>query len=390
MVLKLIATNSEDDILLCQKNNYITWGSTLTLKQYQHREGMNYASSYMGLQRADPENTNGGVYFILKNQETDNIESACEILIRDCWIGKNGELHNARSAVIGSVYTNEKYRNKGNASIMMRQLLEKMKNKYLKGKYDVAFLYSEVGEYYSKFGYKSFNVEIFKFEITKGVKAPSKSIDHEKVYSDYTEIANDYYKQMEKLIKKKVSTNKTNKGLHFMLKPSCDIFEWFFNRARLNYWAVKYPDAPAPPGLDQEREGYSVDDKLKLVTGFTIKDDNGGLNYIVFYPQFHSNDCYILCMHAYTENTALQLIRLVLQQCSEWGMDKVYGWRTDIGDYDNSGGVGLAVEKALLIEFGGECVVSVVEENDSLSAVQSLHDSSGVVGWEGNGKWCWF
>ncbi|KAG0680164.1 hypothetical protein C6P40_002981 [Pichia californica] len=391
MVLELTSTTSKKDLQECQSNNFISWGAPLTIEQYYHRDSINYESNFMNLYRLNTENTNGGIYFILKDNEIKNgeIESACEIFIRDSWIAKNGELFNCKSAVIGSVYTAEKFRGKGNANFMMKELIKQMKEKYLKGKYDSAFLYSEIGEYYSKFGYKSFNVEVLQFDISNNNNIKI-NIDYpfETIYFDYKEISNDYFNKMKDLVLKK---SKQDNGLHFMLKPSHKIFEWFANRSRVNYWAIKHPEIKdPPPGIENERNNnIKVNPLLNTITGFEIKDKAGKLNYISFYPQFHNNDCYILAMHATEEEDAIKLIKLVLNQCIKWGMKKVSGWKTDICDFDNTGSYENSFQE-ILKSHG--LVFTLQEKNDSLSAIQLMHqpDNIDVSGWEGNGKWCWF
>lgn len=394
MVLELHITKSKQDILQCQANNFVTWGKPLTLKQYQHRDAINYESNYMNLNREDYfKDINGGIYFILKDSETNIIESACEILIRDSWIANNGKLIDCKSAVIGSVYTVEKFRKKGNASIMMNELLSKMKL-FLKNEFDTAFLYSEVGEYYSKFGYKSFNVPVIEIDLNITRVNLNINFQFNPLFMDFNEISNDYYDKMKQLV---INQSILKEGSHFMLKPNVKIFEWFANRARVNYWAINHSSIPAPCGIEKERSNnnnsnkdFKVNETLNVITGFTIKDENDNLNYIIFYPQFHSNDCYILAMHSNTKEDAIKLIKLVINQCKKWKFEKLYGWITDIGDYNNINNEENSNSFLTLLQ-NDEIDYHIKETNSSLSAIQFLNNDNNYPSyWDGNGKWCWF
>lgn len=397
MVLELHITKSKEDILQCQANNFVTWGEPLTLKQYQHRDAINYESSYMNLNRDDYfKDINGGIYFILKDSKTNIIESACEILIRDSWIANNGKLIDCKSAVIGSVYTVEKFRGKGNASLMINELNLKMKQ-FLKNEFDTAFLYSEVGEYYSKFGYKSFNKPVIEIDLSINNQFNlNNNFKYNPLFMDFNEISSDYFNRMKELV---INQSILKKGNHFMLKPNIKIFEWFANRARVNYWAINHPLVPAPYGIEQERSNNNNNNKvneiLNIITGFTIKDEQNRLNYIIFYPQFHSNDCYILLMHSDRKENAIKLIKLVINQCKKWGMKKIYGWETDIGDYNNIGDQENTNSFLSFLKDNG-INYHIKETNSSLSAIQFLNKDSNndnnkiPTYWDGNGKWCWF
>lgn len=417
MPLELVPTTNEKEVLLCQANNYELWGAPLTLEQYQHRDNINYGTSYMAIDREHPEKSNGAVYFVLKDTDTGVIESACEILIRDCWVRRAGQLIDARSAVLGSVYTVEKYRNKGNASVMMKELLRQMRETYLTGESDVAFLYSEVGEYYSRFGYQSFNVPVFVFDITalddRSTKiGASCAVEYETLYMDYAEVAEDYRGRIRKLVERDTDKAKANDSFAFALKPTAELFEWFANRARAIYWATQHPEAEAPPAVEHERaSGTPVDQALTVPTGYAIKDASRGLSYVSFYPEFHTGDCYVIALHAHDVATAVVLMDLVLKQCAVWKLRKVYAWSTDVGDFDNTGRDPLAAVDRLQEAFasaagpsesGSSVAFRVEETNHSLSAIQALHrtkttgqgpegqEEPVVSRWEGNGKWCWF
>lgn len=420
MPLELVPAASKEEVLLCQTNNYELWGAPLTLEQYQHRDNINYGTSYMAIDREQPEQSNGAVYFVLKDSATGVIESACEILIRDCWVKRAGRLVDARSAVLGSVYTVEKYRNKGNASVMMKELLRQLRETYLTGDCDVAFLYSEVGEYYSRFGYRSFNVPVFVFDITalddRSTKiGASCAVEYETLYMDYAEVADDYRGRIRKLVERDTDTDTDtdSAAFAFALKPTAGLFEWFANRARAIYWAVQHPDAHAPPAVEHERASASpVDPALTVPTGYLVRHpaaDAPGLSYVSFYPEFHTGDCYVTAMHAHDVATAVVLMDLVLKQCAVWKLRKVYAWSTDVGDFDNTGRDPLAAVDRLQHAFataagpsasGSSVAFRVQHTNHSLSAIQALHRTSNtdparpqdpvVTRWEGNGKWCWF
>jgi hypothetical protein len=352
--MKLEPTTDIEIIKQCQAGNYVTWGPPLTLEQYQDRDWKNYNTDYMNLQRDNPEITNGGVYFILKNQNGD-IESSCEILLRDCWIktkdnnnnnnnNNNNEIIiiNAKCAVIGSVYTIEKYRGKGNGNIMMNQLNKLLDSVYLTGPYDVAFLYSEVGEYYSKFEYQSYHVPVIKLDIEyyKNI-VKNADFNYEQI-TDFTEVANDF-KEKKMIELQKQSINNDDEMI-FMLKPTASIFEWFSNRSHTSGYLI--------------RSSSSNDSN----------DTNNILNYVIFTTV--SSSTTILALYATNPIIQDQLLSLVSKHHSN-PSTTLSIWETDLS-------------------FANKIKSIETIENSSLSAARTKISNNKKLVWAANGKWCWF
>lgn len=327
--MKLEETNSEEDIKKCQENNYPVWGKPLTIEEYQERDWVTYKTEYMG---------DNHHYFVIKNENGD-IESSCEILIRDCWIKKKDstEIINARCGVIGSVFTAEKYRGKGNASLMMKELNNLIDNKYLTGENDVAFLYSEIGNYYERFGYKTFHVPVYKLDPTKYYQENANIYQYHEITSDFDEITND--------LKTRVLNELKNSDHSFALKPQPEIFDWFNRRSRVTFKATHQKETP-------------------IVNGFSFSDENGKFNYITFTITYQSNDCSILSASVHGESQKCQLLSLVSKYCIEYKIMNISVWHSTL---DMS-------------------AIETHEKNDSVSGIRAKQD----LDWISNEKWCWF
>lgn len=336
MTLTLVPTTSEEEIRECQRQNYATWGGRYTLQGYQDRDWNNYARPYMNnLHRRRGEL--GGVYFVLKNEEGE-IESGCEILLRKGWVKlESGDIESCTSAVVGSVYTQERYRGKGNASTMMAQLNGLLDREYLAGEHDVAFLYSEIGDYYAQFGYESLEEPVYTFAADQfSAPAPAK---HTLLTSstDWAPIAAELRASVYSSL---VSAG----GRAFALQPVPDIFAWFAVRAQAD--------------ASNSRLARTIP------MGASFHDDKGRLNFVVSVPS--AAGCTVVAMVAHSPRSRDTLLALVAQ-----GLPKGAGievWRSDYGD------------------MSGAPIGAHVTANSSVSALRMAK----IKNWVGNGKWCWF
>ncbi|TID18197.1 hypothetical protein CANINC_003938 [Pichia inconspicua] len=328
--MKLEETHSEEEIRKCQEANYPTWGKPLSLVEYQERDWSTYRSDYMG---------DNHHYFVIRNEENREIESSCEILIRDCWVKKLGESKtvSAKCAVIGSVFTSEKYRGKGNASFMMKELNKLLDTVYCTGERDVAFLYSEIGNYYEQFGYKTKHVPVYKLNPLDYYQEDAHIYKYDIITDKYDDVIN----SMNLALTKELSCD----GNLFALIPNSQIFDWFNRRSNVTFKAIHKTQEP-------------------LVNGFSFIDENGLFNYITFTIAYQHSECNLLSIAVHGKNQQRQLLSLVSQYCIKYNIQEIFVWHTSL---DLS-----ATEKQ--------------HQNGSISGIRSKID----VDWVMNEKWCWF
>lgn len=379
----LEVTQDINDIRERQAINHPSWGMPLSLDAYQYRDGVNYYHPYMNLERSD--GANGVIYFLLRNDETGNVESACEVLIRDAWLkDEDGTLKDVKCGVLGSVFTDPKFRGKGNANVLMTKFNLKMKE-FLKDENDILFLYSEIGEYYAKFGYCSENVPVWQLKSadTKELWDDASSQWEKVTPVHFKRIADDYAERLQKIMRD--HTGKSS-GSAFCVRPTGDILEWFANRARVTQWGIKLvgEDFPRPPCVKNYKENEHPSDDL--VYGLYLEDE-----YIVWQPEFKSDKILILMINA----KSIERVRYLLERARAYahfsGISKVEIWRDEVLDFNNSGNkLTLAAPEvsALLSQLKADEIL----ENESLGALKWVHNDGPRtnITWIGNGKWCWF
>lgn len=328
--MKLEETHSEEEIKRCQAANYPIWGKHLTLEEYHERDWSTYKSDYMG---------DNHHYFVIRNYENGDIESSCEILVRDCLVKNAGNpnIINARCAAVGSVFTCEKYRGKGNAGFMMNELNQLLDTVYLTGENDVSFLYSEIGNYYEKFGYKSKYVPIYKLNPAAYHQKEAHIYNYDPIFDNYDSVVDS--------MNTKVMKELERDGNMFALKPNSQIFDWFNKHSKIVFKAIYKREEP-------------------LITGFSLIDENGLFNYVVFAIAYQHKECNILSLSFHGEKQQRQLLSLVSEYCIKFEVKVISVWHTTL---DLS-----ATEKQ--------------HENGSISGIRFKKD----VDWLMNEKWCWF
>lgn len=343
--LSFSRTKNIKDIKQRTMANYDIWGKPLSKSGYILKVLINgFNDNYM--------DENHWYYYTLKN-EMDEIESSLEILLRNAWIKTDGEIKIVNSGVIGSVFTDVKFRGKGNIEKLMNELHNTID-------IDIFFLYSELGDYYSKFSYKSENVPIWSF----------KSILNDKINNNTNYIFNsDGIETIVKKFKQKLFDNLNNDTV--CLIPNVEMFEWFNNRSRVTFWDKRCPTYPQPIPIIKNVITDAPYDQLKY--GYNFEIDNE-LQYILWYVDYSDLKMSILLLEATTANSLKSLLKAALNYAKIQSIDKVELW--DLEDKPE-GYLGV------LDELSG----IKIKENSSLSAVKF---KSKQYKWQGNGKWCWF
>lgn len=194
-------------------------------------------------------------YFAVKDRDT--IVSSCETLNRLGYFISPGESNNIEynlAVCVGGVFTPEEYRGKGYASYMMKKLTEYYDNirdapNAPRGVNQLTFtLYSEVGEYYKKFGFESKHVPVHT--ITQ-IDAFLKKYCEQAVFKNDGKIVedNDYDSLVsledQEFRKKLLKLHKANPNAFvFTLKPDADNYKWFNLRGSFILKNIDRPQVP--------------------------------------------------------------------------------------------------------------------------------------------------
>lgn len=376
-MITLENTQDWDVIRYCEFRNHPSWGSSFTISQYYEREKINYQHSLCNLERDNSKDIRGDFYWVLKdtkvtNQETNaklkNIVASCEILVRDSFYldsRSSSEIKPCYSAVIGSVFTFPEFRSKGYASEMLRQLVMKMKQ-LLPGKYDYSFLYSEVGEFYSQFGFNSKYIPISLIPL-KNVTSSSDN-DYIPLTTNFEDQINIYSIALKQLM---LSEGKAkSKHLLFCLKPQQRIIEWFNNRSR--HGAVTLAK-------------FSVKQSESLVFGIQLKNSS---SFMIWYLDFVSKQVTVLMFLANTFSEVKKMIRYCKRVVPNSFNELVF-WESELFDYKKEGRKkDSEISHYIVHDLHGK----IGQRNGSLSAFTMLHQTIDPerIEWICNSKVCWF
>lgn len=354
-------TTDFDVIGYCQAVNHPTWGYPLTLEQYQNRESLSYKNGQCDLTRDYNEVKNGGYYFVLRDSEVNNgtgnknvdtIVSACEILVRPSWFSREGKIHECLSAVVGSVYTAPQHRHQGYAKQMLTELVGAI-NSIALGPYDFSYLYSDVGEFYSQFGFKSYPTPTATIPLTG---------DRPQIAADYVKLQSDYQHWLDVYSQKLINILEHSRYA-VVLQPAQSVIDWWEDRSKITAMAL---------------DGITKEQADEIVFGAAIGDE-----FIIWTNDYRAHTVIVLMLYAESLDTVKTLLKLC-QFHAPSSMARILFWENEVYDYNKTGQVDEAVPK-YIEEIGGETNV----KNTSLNALQMLH-SDEPPKWVGNGKWCWF
>lgn len=187
--------------------------------------------------------------YVLINKDTKEKVCALEIAVRDGLRFDNIDGHVTKRKIntgcIGSVFTYPQYRRKGYAKIMIDKIIELGKTQLIKDGY--ISLYSEIGEYYQKSGFKSFHVPLLTRPITN--KTPYIFQSHQETYLiDDIEVSLVKFRDFETLVEFYKNHNyqqiESNCGKDGKSRVTIDvnqhIFNWFHIRAKLISYKTFY------------------------------------------------------------------------------------------------------------------------------------------------------
>ncbi|GAV47968.1 hypothetical protein ZYGR_0I02640 [Zygosaccharomyces rouxii] len=265
------------EIRATHAQNSATWKGPLTLESYVERERILGEASIARknqlteVREEFPELAPmlGIRYFALKDGDT--IVSSCETLNRLGYFISPGESRNIEHNLmicVGGVFTPKEYRGKGYASCMVEKLMEyydaiRDNPNAPRGVKQLSFtLYSEVGEYYKKFGFESRHVPVHT--ITQIDAFLNKYCERAVFKNDGKVVENADYDALVSLEDQEFRRNllKLHKAdpnaFIFTIKPDADIYRWFNTR---DFFILKHIDRPQVPLT----LGYVMGDKSHIL-----------------------------------------------------------------------------------------------------------------------------
>lgn len=393
---ELVQLDDQDEIAYTRLQNSSAWKGVLSTDDYILRDVA------LGKSKIALSKVNRLLVFALRSRlRPKDLFCSIELLIRELWrfewddASNTVSKKNVLSGCIGGVYTAPVHRGKGLARIMVDQLVELGKSTYL-GPDGFTFLYSEVGEYYARNGFKSFHVPITQIPLKAGNLPFKPGSDANLVeYHQFQDLFDAYNKHFSSDIESKVAKDHKTR---ISVNPTADYIDWFHLRAKY----IAYILFGGPKDIDFHADSYeSIVKKLQKVKPevFGIRLDSSGVlaGFVAWTYDWAKNDdgSYSInatiiklfvddASHDYT-TTAIKLIELAkgyLEQ-NHPNAVKLSIWESEIG---------LDVQNHLLLKLGAVGGV----ENSSRSAILYNNASddealrNGEIVWEDNSKlpWC--
>lgn len=215
--------------------NLAAWKNLLTAEEYVDREYV------LGKAKITSSEVNRLTVFGLSNRENpDVIVSSIELLVREAWRfhrTSNGSVEktNIRSGCIGGVFTYPEYRGCGFATIMVDKLMEIAAAPEYLGPHGFMFLYSEVGEYYTRNGFKSFAVPLLNVPLVehdqKYLPEPNVHLIRYHEFDGLFRVLNEHCEQE---LRQKVGSDGIDR---ISVNPTAEYIDWF--HLRVKYFSTK-------------------------------------------------------------------------------------------------------------------------------------------------------
>lgn len=207
------------------------------------------------------------VFALHKTDLPDDLLCSVELLVRDSWKYNYNETtklivkEQVLSGCIGGVYTIPHNRGKGLAKIMIDKLVQLAKVDLI-GENGFIFLYSEIGEYYSKCGFKSFEVPLtyipLVIEQKSNVNQFKELVDKESStvelieYHDFEEVYEAYSKFYDEEFTKRTLDDHKER---ICVSPDANFVDWFHLRSK--YVSHNIFHKSIPP-IDIANESYEM------------------------------------------------------------------------------------------------------------------------------------
>ncbi|SCU84985.1 LAFA_0D13212g1_1 [Lachancea sp. 'fantastica'] len=367
----------------------------MTMMDYTQRERMlgscevSKADASQEMQTRFPDSSQylGIKYYVLKDldlphtSKTSQIVSSCETLNR---VGlavtpkSQGAVRPVLTACIGGVFTIPEHRGRKYGGEMIKRL-----NKYLDGISSppdapefvqdiVTVLYSEVGEFYSKFGYVSRPVPLHTVEALDEILdsyCGGDSVARKDGYNigfDCGDHLIDLEKQ-EFVQDLQKAHSKHPDAFVFSVEPSKDIYKWFHERF---LFQKKFLDPES-----QVEYGYALNNGSHVIWHLNYWPDEKALYILKVYTSGETI--------AERDANLKDLMARTIQEAKKNGVERLQFWNSELGQQDWSKPFMASLQKK-------EKPSNLYQENPSLSAIRIANVKPEDIVWEHNAKFCWF
>ncbi|KAI5958595.1 hypothetical protein KGF57_002440 [Candida theae] len=390
---KLVHVTEQENINFTRYQNSLAWKGALTEDDYVLRE-------YVLSKSKITSSGNNKLYVFMLKSTFDN-EPLCsiEMLVRDSLKfeydndGARVRKSSVLSGCIGGVFTYPQKRGKGYARIMVDKLVQVAKQDIV-GPDGFTFLYSEIGEYYAKNGFKSFPVDLIDISLRNVSQVEPPQVEYELIeYHQFQELMDQYKIYFEQDVIAKVEQDHKSR---VSINPTSDLVDWFHLRAKF----ITYK-------LFHEQQGHVVDFKKEYDTikdslvhepkvfGLQLKQNGQVTGFIIWTIDWSSetaqdNYATILKVVAFDnqDQTVVDLIQLAIHHFVHYPVlgkptTNVKLWESEIND---------AVKRHLVERWSAETGI----DNSSRSAILMNNPideerlMKGELVWEENTKLPWF
>ncbi|CAI5759176.1 unnamed protein product [Candida verbasci] len=380
---KLVQLTDQDHINFTRCKNGQTWKGDLSVDDYILREHT------LGKSKLINDNL---LVYMLQDQNKIPLCSV-EILIRPGWKFEynNGEADvlEVKCGTIGSVFTYPENRGKGYSRIMIDKLVRLCKEDII-GQEGFTFLYSEIGEYYTKHGFKSYPVDTLSIPLKDQDLSPIEASYEFIPYHQFEPLMSKYNEKLKSEIIEKV---KKDHKTRVSIIPDSHIIDWFHLRAK--YLSYKlYHEKSKTDRIDFYNEDYqSIISKLENeepnVYGIKMEDDTGFIIWTVDFKDDSNSVTILKCVSFENDDSVvLKLLHLLKNHISKrpiLGQEttKITLWESEVS---------LSCIDLIKSQFVG---VSIAD-NSSRSAIMINNDKQDKllknddIIWEENTKLPWF
>ncbi|KAG0289127.1 hypothetical protein BGZ98_003972 [Dissophora globulifera] len=315
--IHLINVTSPEIIRRTWENNYDEWGTAYNLDTYVARETL------LGSQ--DFTNNGKMKFWVLvpktfdpTHPDLDLILSSLETFERPGIVATKDEgIKDVISVSIGSVFTPARHRRHGYASLMMKQLWNKIQEM---DNVSFTFLFSDVGpHFYGRFGWKALRSEEMVVPATHslGVAAadgPSVTLASVTDQDLPALVARDAQLLQESLQEQLNKPTHLDKTSWVAVAPNVDCIQWLHARARYT----------AKHGLNLQEDAA----KFKSLGAKDVQSDS----FVLWYHDLLHKQLYVIRWRVAPsagEETARAMMEAAQAEAQKWKLDKVLIWNPD-------------------------------------------------------------
>ncbi|KAI9296321.1 hypothetical protein K502DRAFT_323883 [Neoconidiobolus thromboides FSU 785] len=289
---KLVVATKEQQ-LKCWKTIGPYWGKGINESEFIARETLLTGGAF------GKENLTQWVLI----DSNDKMLTFCESYQRNAIYKNENEIEKRKVYSICSVFTPEEYRGNGYASKMFQLLVNELdKNDTL-----CSVLYSDVGQFYERFGYKEYDP--YHLELDSNVD--NLQLDENIHYLTEGEIKKISELDLQ-LIERELKESEEKSIM--VIEPNFDCYEWHFTRSRY----------------------YANYKKKEIPTIFGSIYQGEELEFLIWTYDFNENELVILRHRI--QNHGDELLNSALLKLKEMKFTKIVAWnlyKKDVGEYFN-------------------------------------------------------